>query len=82
MGVESGSQKILNAMDKGLRVEEVIAARNHLRREGIRTGYFLQLGYPGETVGGYSENHRPGSRNSAGRYRRFIFLPTSEHAIP
>jgi anaerobic magnesium-protoporphyrin IX monomethyl ester cyclase len=49
MGVESGSQKILNAMDKGLQVEEVIAARNHLRREGIRTGYFLQLGYPGET---------------------------------
>jgi anaerobic magnesium-protoporphyrin IX monomethyl ester cyclase len=48
MGVESGSQKILNAMDKGLRVEEVIAARNHLKREGIRTGYFLQLGYPGE----------------------------------
>jgi anaerobic magnesium-protoporphyrin IX monomethyl ester cyclase len=49
MGVESGSQKILDAMDKGLRVEEVIAARNHLKREGIRTGYFLQLGYPGES---------------------------------
>jgi anaerobic magnesium-protoporphyrin IX monomethyl ester cyclase len=49
MGVESGSQKILDAMDKGLRVEEVIAARDHLKREGIRTGYFLQLGYPGES---------------------------------
>jgi radical SAM superfamily enzyme YgiQ (UPF0313 family) len=48
MGVESGSQKVLDAMDKGLLVEEVIAARNHLRREGIRTCYFLQLGYPGE----------------------------------
>lgn len=48
MGVESGSQKILDAMDKGLRVEEVIAARSHLKREGIRTGYFLQFGYPGE----------------------------------
>ena len=48
MGVESGSQKVLDAMDKGLRVEEVISAREHLKREGIRTCYFLQLGYPGE----------------------------------
>jgi anaerobic magnesium-protoporphyrin IX monomethyl ester cyclase len=48
MGVESGSQKILDAMDKGIRVEEVVAAREHLKREGIRTCYFLQLGYPGE----------------------------------
>jgi anaerobic magnesium-protoporphyrin IX monomethyl ester cyclase len=49
MGVESGSQKILDAMDKGLLVEEVVAARQHLRREGIRGCYFLQFGYPGET---------------------------------
>jgi anaerobic magnesium-protoporphyrin IX monomethyl ester cyclase len=48
MGVESGSQKVLDAMDKGLRVEEVVAARGHLKREGIRACYFLQLGYPGE----------------------------------
>jgi anaerobic magnesium-protoporphyrin IX monomethyl ester cyclase len=48
MGVESGSQKILDSMDKGLRVEEVTSAREHLKREGIRTCYFLQLGYPGE----------------------------------
>jgi anaerobic magnesium-protoporphyrin IX monomethyl ester cyclase len=48
MGVESGSQKVLDAMEKGLRVEEVIVAREHLKREGIRACYFLQLGYPGE----------------------------------
>jgi radical SAM superfamily enzyme YgiQ (UPF0313 family) len=48
MGVESGSQKILDAMDKGLRVEEVVSARQHLKSEGIRGCYFLQLGYPGE----------------------------------
>jgi radical SAM superfamily enzyme YgiQ (UPF0313 family) len=48
MGVESGSQEILDAMEKGLLVEEVISAREHLRREGIRSCYFLQLGYPGE----------------------------------
>jgi anaerobic magnesium-protoporphyrin IX monomethyl ester cyclase len=48
MGVESGSQQVLDAMDKGLLVEEVVSARDHLKREGIRTCYFLQLGYPGE----------------------------------
>lgn len=49
MGVESGSQKVLDAMDKGLRVEEVWSARQNLRREGIRACYFLQFGYPGES---------------------------------
>ena len=49
MGAESGSQKILDAMDKGTRVEQIAKARENLRREGIRAGYFLQFGYPGET---------------------------------
>jgi radical SAM superfamily enzyme YgiQ (UPF0313 family) len=49
MGVESGSQAILDAMDKGLKLETVIAARERLRRAGIRACYFLQFGYPGET---------------------------------
>jgi radical SAM superfamily enzyme YgiQ (UPF0313 family) len=49
MGVESGSQKILDAMQKGLRVEQVAQARQSLRENGIRACYFLQFGYPGET---------------------------------
>jgi radical SAM superfamily enzyme YgiQ (UPF0313 family) len=50
MGVESGSQTILDAMDKGLKVSSVVAARLRLRESGIRACYFLQLGYPGETL--------------------------------
>jgi anaerobic magnesium-protoporphyrin IX monomethyl ester cyclase len=49
MGVESGSQKVLNAMDKGLRVSDVVIARSRLADEEIRACYFLQFGYPGET---------------------------------
>ena len=49
MGAESGSQSVLDAMDKGLRVEETVAARERLGRAGVRACYFLQLGYPGET---------------------------------
>jgi radical SAM superfamily enzyme YgiQ (UPF0313 family) len=49
MGVESGSQKILDAMDKGLSLSSVLAARKRLQKAGIRACYFLQFGYPGET---------------------------------
>jgi anaerobic magnesium-protoporphyrin IX monomethyl ester cyclase len=49
MGVESGSQKILDAMDKGLRLSNVYTARERLKKQGIRACYFLQFGYPGET---------------------------------
>jgi radical SAM superfamily enzyme YgiQ (UPF0313 family) len=49
MGAESGSQKILNAMDKGLRVSDVVVARSRLADKDIRACYFLQFGYPGET---------------------------------
>ena len=51
MGAESGSQKILDAMDKGTRVDQIATARANLKREGIRACYFLQFGYPGETWG-------------------------------
>jgi anaerobic magnesium-protoporphyrin IX monomethyl ester cyclase len=49
MGVESGSQRILDAMNKGTRLEDIGKARENLRRHGIRACYFLQFGYPGET---------------------------------
>jgi anaerobic magnesium-protoporphyrin IX monomethyl ester cyclase len=49
MGVESGSQKVLDAMEKGTHVEQFAIARDNLRREGIRACFFLQFGYPGET---------------------------------
>ena len=48
MGVESGAQSVLDAMDKGLRVEKVFCARKLLQEHGIRACYFLQFGYPGE----------------------------------
>jgi len=48
MGVESGSQKVLDAMDKGTRVNEIVKARESLGHEGIKACYFIQFGYPGE----------------------------------
>jgi anaerobic magnesium-protoporphyrin IX monomethyl ester cyclase len=49
IGAESGSQKILDAMDKGIQVDQVVIARERLKAAGIRACYFVQFGYPGET---------------------------------
>ena len=49
MGAESGSQKILDAMDKGTKIEQIAEATNLLREHGIHPGFFIQFGYPGET---------------------------------
>jgi radical SAM superfamily enzyme YgiQ (UPF0313 family) len=48
MGAESGSQRVLDAMEKGIRVGQVEEARENLRRHGIRACLFLQFGYLGE----------------------------------
>ena len=49
VGAESGSQKILNAMDKGTTIEQIQTATDRLRSKGIKVGYFLQFGYLSET---------------------------------
>jgi anaerobic magnesium-protoporphyrin IX monomethyl ester cyclase len=49
VGAESGSQKILDAMEKGTSVTQIYEAARLLRHNGIRVGFFLQYGYPGET---------------------------------
>src|SRR5439155_2039941 len=49
MGAEAGSQKVLDAMEKGMHVEQTYRACENLREHGIRVGLFLQFGYPGES---------------------------------
>jgi radical SAM superfamily enzyme YgiQ (UPF0313 family) len=49
VGAESGSQKILDAMEKGTTVEQIYEASRGLHEAGIRVAFFLQFGYPGET---------------------------------
>jgi len=49
IGAESGSQKILDAMDKGTTVEQIYMSRMLLKKFNIQSAFFLQFGYPGET---------------------------------
>jgi radical SAM superfamily enzyme YgiQ (UPF0313 family) len=48
VGAESGSQKILDAMDKDTNVEDIYTAAERLHRVGVQICFFLQFGYPGE----------------------------------
>ncbi len=50
IGSESGSQRILDAMQRGVTVEEVQAAIALLKAGGIETGMFLMWGYAGEEL--------------------------------
>jgi anaerobic magnesium-protoporphyrin IX monomethyl ester cyclase len=49
VGAESGSQKILDAMDKGTTIDQIHQASQRLRERNIKVAYFLQFGYLGET---------------------------------
>jgi anaerobic magnesium-protoporphyrin IX monomethyl ester cyclase len=50
IGSESGSQRILDGMERGVKVEQVLWAAAAARRYGIQVGLFLMWGYPGEEL--------------------------------
>jgi radical SAM superfamily enzyme YgiQ (UPF0313 family) len=50
VGSESGSQKVLDAMERGVRVEQVQAAVALAKSRGIEAGMFLMWGYEGEEI--------------------------------
>jgi len=49
IGAESGSQNILDAMDKGTTIEQIETATKLLQERGVRVAFFIQYGYLGET---------------------------------
>lgn len=50
IGSESGSQRILDSMERGVTVEQVQSAVALCRSNGIQTGMFLMWGYEGEEM--------------------------------
>jgi radical SAM superfamily enzyme YgiQ (UPF0313 family) len=49
MGAESGSQRILDAMDKGIKIEDIYEATRLLKKHQIKPSFFIQFGYLSET---------------------------------
>ena len=50
IGSESGSQRILDSMERGVKVEQVQHAVHMCRERGIQSGMFLMWGYEGEEL--------------------------------
>ncbi|MEM0129720.1 MAG: radical SAM protein [Thermoplasmata archaeon] len=75
VGVESGSQKMLDLMNRGTRVSQIERAAEALRREGIRQFWFLMLGYPGETLEDIETTLRLFRRFSPEEYSVSIAVP-------
>ncbi len=50
IGSESGSQRILDAMQRGVTVEQVRESVRLCQQQGIQTGMFLMWGYNGEEL--------------------------------
>lgn len=50
IGAESGSQKIIDAMDRRVDVKKVRDMIKRSQQKGISAGTFIMLGYPGETI--------------------------------
>lgn len=50
IGAESGSQRIIDAMDRRVEVNKVREMIKLSQKNGIKAGTFIMLGYPGETI--------------------------------
>jgi anaerobic magnesium-protoporphyrin IX monomethyl ester cyclase len=55
IGSESGSQRLLDAMQRGVTIEQVRKAVHLCKSNGIQTGMFLMWGYEGEDIGDIEE---------------------------
>lgn len=56
IGAESGSQKVIDLMDRRVDVKQVRKMIILAKKKGIQTGTFIMLGYPGETIRNINES--------------------------
>jgi radical SAM superfamily enzyme YgiQ (UPF0313 family) len=55
LGVESGSQRILDAVDKKITVDEILESTALAKAHGIKVRYYMMLGNRGETAETFRE---------------------------
>ena len=58
LGVESGSQKILDAIDKKITVDEIVHSTELAKKYGIKLRYYMMIGNRGETRETFDETLR------------------------
>lgn len=74
LGVESGSQTILDAIDKKITVDEIVGSTEIAKKYGIKLRYYMMVGNRGETRETFAETLRFLERT---RPHQYIFAALS-----
>ncbi|MFC1678616.1 B12-binding domain-containing radical SAM protein [Elusimicrobiota bacterium] len=75
VGVESGSQQILDIMNKKTRVDDNTRCRELCRKVGILFKAFIIIGCPGETLETFQKTRSWLLKNRPDKYSIFVFTP-------
>jgi radical SAM superfamily enzyme YgiQ (UPF0313 family) len=75
LGSESGSQRILDAMERGVTVEQISWAVKTFQAAGIEVGLFLMWGYEGEDASDIEATIRHVVRASPDRFLTTVAYP-------
>jgi anaerobic magnesium-protoporphyrin IX monomethyl ester cyclase len=81
LGLESGSQTILDNMDKRLRKEQSLEAIQMLNDYGIESRGSFIIGYPGETVETFSETIEFIKESGLPYYHPYLFYYTGNTLV-
>ena len=78
-GVESGSQRILDLINRGVTLDQIVRTFNVCREEGIQTACSFMLGIPGETIDDMNASFRFARKLNPDwcRFNIFIAVPGS-----
>ncbi len=74
-GIETGCQRILDLIDKGVRVEQIEAAVRYTHEAGIRTRGFFMVGHPGEDESSIRETIAFAKRIPIDDFQMTLFTP-------
>jgi radical SAM superfamily enzyme YgiQ (UPF0313 family) len=74
-GIESGSQKILNSVNKGTTVEQNLRSITLAKKAGLVTKAYLMVGYPGETQETIDETKKFMDSANPDKFTLFTFVP-------
>ena len=81
IGSESGSQRLLDAMDRGVKVEQVQRAVEMSRARKIQSGMFLMWGYEGEEMEDIEATIRHVSKSKARYLLHYCLLSDQRHPV-
>ena len=81
LGVESGSQRILDRLNKNIKVEQIEKAINLCKKHNIRTYCSLITGVPGETYEDYLLTKRLMDKLKPYRYGFNVFVGIPENSL-